>query len=403
MSRKLVQINTVFYASTGKIMGEIQKYAEQEGYETISFAGRPPVTNGMKSEMFGNPVAFWSHVALTTVFDAQGYGSYFSTKKLIKRLREEQPDIIHLHNLHGYYLNIPLLCKYLTEEFQGKIFWTFHDCWPVTGHCAHFASINCSKWETGCYQCKKKKEYPISLFWDGAKRNYEMKKKLFMKIPNLTIIVPSEWMKQNIERSFLADKKIEVVSNGIDLNTFALKQDAAVWNKYNIPTDKKIILGVSSVWSKSKGLNTFLGLRKVLSTDYCIVLVGLSKRQIRMMPEGIVGIERTENKEELVKIYSNADVFVNPSVEESFSLVTVEAMACGTPVVVLDTSAVKELVCEECGIVLDKYTTQDYVNAIQMIENKKLEKYQIRACAQKYSVDNMVSNIINLYDKSMEG
>lgn len=397
MKEKLVQINTVFNVSTGRIMADIQKAANEAGYETISFAGRPPITNGMKSEMYGNPVSFWSHVILTTLFDAQGYGSYFATKKLIRRLREEKPDIIHLHNLHGYYLHLPLLCRYLNEEYQGKIFWTFHDCWPITGHCAHFVSAKCNKWQSECYRCKKKTEYPISLFWDGSKRNYKLKKKLFTNMKNLTIIVPSQWMQENVKKSFLKEKRIEVVHNGIDLNIFQFIQDNYIWDKYNVPKEKKIILGVASIWGKGKGLEDFIKLSKILPEDYHIVLVGLNARQIRHMPDNITGILRTDNREELVRMYSNACVFMNPSVEESFSLVTVEALACGTPVIALDTSAVKELVSAENGIILSQHTPQDYLNAILVLEKSELNRKQIRATAEKYDASESMLKVMNLY------
>ena len=395
--KKLVQINTVFYASTGRIMADIQKYAESQGYDTISFVGRGPTSKDIKGKVFGNPISFWSHVILTTVFDAQGYGSYFATKKLIRWLREENPDIIHLHNLHGYYLQIPTLCRYLKDEYKGKVFWTFHDCWPVTGHCAHFISANCNQWKIECRRCPKKREYPISFFFDGSKRNYRMKKKWFQNIPNLTIITPSEWIKNIVAESFLKCKRIEVVYNGIDLRVFKYAKDIELWNKYNIPGERKIILGVSSIWNRSKGLDDFLELAKELSEDYHIVMVGLSKGQIGKLPKNVTGIEKTSDIGELVRIYSNADVFLNPSIEESFSLVTVEAMACGTPVIVLDTSAVKELVDEKSGLVLKQHQPQDYIKAIQLIMDQKLQTDDIRARAEKFDKDRQVARIIELY------
>lgn len=396
--KKLIQINTVFYASTGRIMADIQKYAETQGYDTISFVGRGPASKNIKGKIFGNPISFWSHVVITTLFDAQGYGSYFATKKLIRWLREEKPDIIHLHNLHGYYLHIPMLCRYLKEEYRGKVFWTFHDCWPMTGHCAHFVSVDCNRWKTECYRCPKKKEYPISFFVDGSKRNYKMKKQNFQNIPNLTIITPSKWIKSIVSESFLKDKRAEVVYNGIDLQTFKNIKDEELWNKYGIPKGKRIILGVSSVWNRNKGLYDFIEIANELPEDYHIVMVGLSKRQVWQLPGNITGIERTNNIDELVRMYSNADVFVNPSIEESFSLVTVEAMACGTPVIVLDTSAVKELVDEKSGLVLKQHQPKDYIRAIQLVMKKNLRSTDIRTRAENFDKDKQVERIIELYN-----
>lgn len=379
-------------------MADIQKYAETQGYDTISFVGRGPASKNIKGKIFGNPISFWSHVVITTLFDAQGYGSYFATKKLIRWLREEKPDIIHLHNLHGYYLHIPMLCRYLKEEYRGKVFWTFHDCWTMTGHCAHFVSANCNRWKTECYRCPKKKEYPISFFKDGSKRNYKMKKQNFENIPNLTIITPSKWIKSIVSESFLKDKRAEVVYNGIDLQTFKNIKDGELWNKYGIPKGKRIILGVSSVWNRNKGLYDFIEIANELPEDYHIVMVGLSKRQVRQLPGNITGIEKTNNIGELVRMYSNADVFVNPSIEESFSLVTVEAMACGTPAIVLDTSAVKELVDEKSGLVLKQHQPKDYIRAIQLVMKKNLRSTDIRARAENFDKDKQVERIIELYN-----
>ena len=395
--KKLVQINTVFYASTGRIMADIQKYAETQGYDTMSFVGRPPASTTIKGKVFGNSVSFWSHVMLTTLFDAQGYGSYFATKKLIRWLREENPDIIHLHNLHGYYLHIPTFCRYLRDEYQGKIFWTFHDCWPVTGHCAYFISANCDKWKHGCQQCPKKTEYPISFFMDGSKRNFKMKKKWFVDIPNLTIIAPSEWIKDIVKQSFLKDRRVEVINNGIDLTVFRPEKNENAWKKYSVSLNRKILLGVANVWDKRKGLDDFLALSEILPHEYQIVLVGLTKKQIKGLPENITGIERTTDVEELVQLYSCADIFVNPSVEESFSLVTVEAMACGTPVIVLDTSAVKELVNETSGIVLHQHRAEDYINAVKCIFKRDLQRETVRRNAERYSKEKQVADTINLY------
>lgn len=401
MNKKLVQINTVCNSSTGQIMHDIQKKAEEEGYSTASFVGRRKPYADLKCEKFGNGLSFWLHVSINTVFDCQGYGSYFATKKLIRRLREEKPDIIHLHNLHGYYVHIPTLFKYLKTEFEGRLFWTFHDCWPFTGHCPHFVIAKCGRWMAGCYGCPQKSLYPISFFLDASKKNYENKKRMFTDVNNLTIITPSEWMKGLIEESFFKGFDIRVVNNGIDTGIFSPCTDNGkmrkILAKYNIPDNKKILLGVASVWEKRKGLDTFIELSSAMGSEYAIALVGLSKRQIHSMPSGIIGIERTENKSDLAILYSLAHIFINPSMEESFSLVTVEAMACGTPVIVLDTSAVKELVCPDNGIVLSEYGVADYNEAIVRLERLGLTSEQVAKTAQKYDVRKVMSEMVSLY------
>lgn len=401
MKAKLIQINTVSNGSIGRIMGEIQKQANMAGFETISYVGRRKIFRDLRCEKFGNGIAFWTHVAINTVFDKQGYGSYWVTRRLIKKIRKENPNIIHLHNIHGYYLHIPTLMKYLKNEYTGKLFWTFHDCWPFTGHCAYFTMIGCEKWKTGCYNCQNKKQYPISWFFDASKSNFFKKKEWFTGLDNLTIIVPSMWMKNLVKESFLKESKIEVVSNGIDLSVFKFTKNRNVRKIYGIPEKKKILLGVADVWSERKGLKDFLELSEKLSESYVIVLVGISTRLKKMLPSNIIGVLHTENVENLVELYSEASIFINPSREESFSVVTIEAMACGTPVIVLDSSAVKELVSERTGIVLHKPNVDDYLEAIQEIEKKNISRCEVAAYAQKYSVHEAMSQIIKLYQKSL--
>lgn len=401
-NKKLIQINTVCNGSTGTIMGHIQKTAIDEGYETLSFYGRRNGYEKMPCEKYGSSVSFWLHVVLTTAFDAQGYGSYFYTKKLVNRIRKEKPDIIHLHNLHGYYLHLPTLFKFLKAEFTGKLVWTFHDCWPLTGHCPYFVIAECEKWKTECYDCPNQCNYPISLLWDGSRRNYKWKKELFTGMDNLTITCPSVWMKEKIEQSFMKDTKCVVVPNGIDFSVFYPREVASAVEKYHIPKHKKIILGVASIWESRKGLNDFIELAKILPEEYVIVLVGLSVQQIRKVSvANIIGICRTEDQDELAQLYSTSAIFMNPSKEESFSLVTIEAMACGTPVIALDCSATKELVNESNGVLLSRTDADAYLGAIYRIESANLNKERIIDSVKKFSVKNMTSKMLEVYESPM--
>ena len=396
--KKLVQINTVCNTSTGRIMGAIQREAVSRGYEAVSYVGRRKPFADMACVKFGNPLSFWLHVALTTFLDRQGYGSFLPTRKLIRALRKEKPDIIHLHNLHGYYLNLPVLFRYLTEEFKGEVFWTFHDCWPFTGHCPYFTMANCHKWKNGCSHCPNKKKYPVSLMADMSRKNYEDKKRMFSALVNLNIVVPSEWMKGLVQESFFRGKKVNVVSNGIDLSVFTYRKDSSVLEKYGIPGDKKILLGVAVIWDERKGLKDFVKLSEKVPDEYHIVLVGLSRKQIKKLPNNITGIMRTESQRELVALYSRADIFINPSLEESFSLVTVEAFACGTLVIVLDTSSVKELVNEQNGIVLKSHETEDYLQAIKLLEEKAPDRSTVGECAKKYDNHVAMAQMVDLYE-----
>jgi len=396
--KKLVQINTVCNGSTGNIMYQIQKQANDSGYETLSLYGRRKGFDDMPSAKYGNGVSFWIHVILTTVFDAHGLGSYFHTKRMVKRMQEEKPDIIHLHNIHGYYLHLPTLFIYLKNQYTGKLVWTFHDCWPVTGHCPHFVIAQCDKWKTECGNCPNKMSYPISWGFDGSKRNYRMKNRLFTDIKDMVIISPSQWLADIVKQSYFKDTKCVVVPNGINLKIFYPREEDTVTHKYNIPINKKVILGVASIWDERKGLKIFRDLAKAISEEYRIVLVGLSKSQIAQLPENIIGIPRTESADELAQLYTKASVFINPSREESFSLVTIEAMACGTPVIAMGTSAPKELVSDVNGVLLSDCNVVDYLKAIQYIENKNFEQDKIVDSVQQYSVENMTKKILEIYD-----
>lgn len=402
MKKKLVQINTVCNTSTGQIMHDIQAAAVERGYETISFVGRRKVYKDVACEKFGNVCSFWLHVILNTLFDCQGYGSYFTTGKLIRRLRKERPDIIHLHNLHGYYLNLPRLFHYLSHEFSGKVYWTFHDCWPFTGHCSYFVIADCDKWKNECGQCPQKRQYPISFGLDASLVNFRNKKEMFTSVKNLTVITPSEWMKSLIEQSFFKKYRIQVVKNGIDLSVFhpyEEKELQKIREEYRLLEDRKILLGVAGIWEKRKGLDTLIELRKMLSAEYIIFLVGLSRKQIRKLPSGMIGIERTEKREELAMLYAVAHIFLNPSMEESFSLVTVEAMACGTPVIALDTSAVKELVDEQSGVILHENHVQAFANAVQELECSYPNRDVIAKRAKLYGKERMVKEILRMYEE----
>ena len=383
---KLVQINTVCNGSTGRIMGDIQRKANDNGFETISFYGRRKGFKDLKCEKIGNPISFWIHVFINTIFDKQGYGSYFYTKKLVKRLRQENPDIIHLHNIHGYYLNIPVLFKYLKKEYKGKLFWTFHDCWPFTGHCPYFTAVSCNKWQKQCLNCPNKKNYPISLFKDNSYNNYLEKKKLFTNLNNLTIITPSDWLNRLVKKSFLKDYNVITVNNGIDLNIFKPTIDNSIKLKYNIPDNKKILLGVASVWEERKGLNDFLNLSRQLSNEYVIILVGLTKKQIRSISKykNVIGIERTENQLELVKLYSIAYCFLNLTHEDNYPTVNLEAIACGTPVICYDTGGCSEQINDNNGMLtkfpelvkkIEDLVTIDFNNQDYLININKIKKY----------------------------
>ena len=391
--KKLVQINSVCNGSTGKIMGEIQRLANSKGFETLSLYGRRKPFKDLNCYNFGSKVSTILHGGLTLLFNNHGMYSYFVTKRLVRKLKKINPDIIQLHNIHGYYLNYKILFNYLKKDFNGKIFWTLHDCWTFTGHCAHFDYIKCNKWQKQCYNCPQIRKYPTSLFLDTSKAEYKRKKECFNGVKDLTLITPSNWLKDLVTLSYLKDYQQEVINNGIDLNVFKSSIDISIKDKYNIPVDKKIILGVSSVWNKMKGLDDFVRLSNDIKNDMQIVLVGLTDKQIKNIPRNIIAIRRTDNQKDLVKLYSLADVFVNPTLEDTYPTVNLEAIACGVPVVTYDTGGCKEQISDTTGYVCKNYDelldkinyciNNDYKNKI--FDNKKIiYNFDSKKCYEKY-------------------
>ena len=298
--KTLLQINTVINSgSTGHIAENIGKLAISKGWKSYIAYGRNPKETASIPIKIGVKSSILFHVLITRLFDLHGFGSYFATKSLIKKIKKIKPDIVHLHNIHGYYIHIGLLFKFL-ERANIPVIWTLHDCWSFTGHCSHYMAVHCTKWKSQCFKCHEKKQYPKSVFFDNSFLNYRIKRKTFT-LPEskfLKIVTPSEWLSKDVKISFLSKYESIVINNGIDLNVFRPTKNK-IKEKHSIE-NKKIVLGVASVWSERKGLNDFIQLAECLPENYVIILIGLSKKQIEVLPSKIIGIARTESQTELV-------------------------------------------------------------------------------------------------------
>lgn len=390
--KKLVQINVVCNGSTGNIMCDIALKSKDSGFETYCFFGRGGPRKDVNCIKITNKFSVLFHLFLARI-GFNGYGSYFSTKKLIKSLRKINPDVIHLHNIHGYYLNLNVLFNYLKEEYKGKIVWTLHDCWAFTGHCAHFSLINCNKWQKECFNCPQLNTYPKEYF-DTTKREFNLKRKLFVGLPNLTIVTPSKWLAGLAKLSFLNKYKIEVINNGINLDKFKPVIDNNIYMKYGIPMDKKIILGVANGWNERKGFKDFIELSKIVDDDFSIVLVGALNNVKKNIPDNIIMIERTENQHELAKIYTAASVFLNPTYEDNYPTTNLESIACGTPIVCYNTGGCEEQVKQfKHGVIVEKGNISLVADIINNIvkEKKQFKKNN------DINVDYMKNKYVNLY------
>lgn len=371
---RVLQIDvSVNIGSTGKIAEEIGLKIVENGGESFIGYGRYFRPSKSETIKIGNRFDQAFHLLQTRLFDRHALASVRATESFIEKIREINPDIIHLHQIHGYYLNIEKLCEFL--KVCGKpIVWTFHDCWSVTGHCGYFSPANCDRWKTECYACPQLNTYPVSYFVDNSTNNFRIKKKLFSDLPNLTIVPVSYWMESVVKESFLKNYKTQVIYNGIDLDVFKPRNSNKLRTKYNLG-NKKILLGVAAIWSELKGLKDFIELAKYLDDDTIIILIGLNEKQIRSLPENIIGIGTTENVAELAEFYSLAEVFVNPSIAESFGLVTAEAMACGTPVAAYNVTASAELVKEGTGFAVEQNNISILHSSIVKILNNGKTEY----------------------------
>lgn len=394
---KVMQINSVCgIGSTGRITTDIHNILIEQGHESYIAFGRYLPKNCDNSIRIGSKIDNYTHVAKTRVLDKHGFGSTQATKEFINKIKDIDPDIIHLHNIHGYYINVEILFNYL-KEANKPVVWTLHDCWSFTGHCAHFDYIGCNKWKTRCFNCPQKQEYPRSVLIDNSEWNYNKKKATFSDIKNLTIVTPSNWLADLVRDSFLNNYDVVTIHNGIDLSVFKpIESDFR--KKYKLE-NKLMILGVSSVWNEKKGLNTFLNLANRLDDSFGIVLVGLNSKQLRDLPTNIIGVEKTNDIEELSTIYSSADLFINASVEETMGLVTVEALACGTPAIVIDSTALPEVVNDRCA-----YTVKDSVEEIikKIYQLKKYNHFTKDECiehSKQFNKSYMINNYLNLYRK----
>lgn len=398
----LLQINSVANTgSTGRIAEGIGLAAIKAGWKSYIAYGR--YANPSRSELIkiGNKWDIWNHVLQTRLFDRHGLVSKQATKRLIQQIEEIKPDIIHLHNIHGYYLNYPILFEYLSKT-NIPVVWTLHDCWPFTGHCAYFSYINCEKWKWQCKQCMNKKEYPTSLGLDNSNTYYLLRKKHFTSISNLTLVPVSDWLENLVRQSFLQNYQLKRIYNGVDTAIFhPMPTSNSILNKYSIP-NSNFVLGVANVWEKRKGLQDFIQLRKILPTSYSIVLVGLNSRQIAELPNGIIGIQRTENVEQLRNLYASALAFVNPTWEDNFPTTNLESLACGTPVITYRTGGSPEAISPETGFIVEQGNIQGMVNAIEKICQEGKATYS-KACRDRavryFNKEKQFQEYINLYNQ----
>lgn len=409
---KILQINIrVNKGSVSRITEQIGMKVLEQGWESYIAFGRPSNPSRSQLIQIGSYGDVKLHYVLSQVTGRHGLFSAKATRNLVERIKEIKPDIIHLQNIHGYYINYKVLFEYL-NTVDIPIVWTLHDCWSFTGHCSHFVEVGCVLWKTECHNCPLKKAYPRSLFFDFSKKDYALKKRLFASNKNLHLVPVSHWLEGVVRQSFLKGKDIRVIHNGIDLKVFhpyqhqpdtktkilsvsdvcnegdALGDHTALYNHLQ-GGGKFLIVGVATVWSDSKGLKDYISLSRMLGEDFQIALIGVSEIIQKQLPPNIIGLPKTERVEQLAFIYNIADVTVSLSYAESLGMTPIESMACGTPVIVYDNTAQPELVDNQCGIIVPTGDLECLKDALLEIKRK----------GKKFYSESCVNRAVKLFNK----
>ena len=404
----LFQINiTANWGSTGIIAESIGLAAMRRGWESYIAYGR--WSNASQSHLIqvGKRIDTYIHYIQQRILDNEGLCSCGPTQRLIRIIKEIRPEVIQLHNIHDHYLNYQLLFDYLNQT-DIKVVWTFHDFWAVTGHCMHFVSVNCDRYQTGCYDCPMRNKYPKTLL-DRSTKNWNLKKQLLLANKNLTVVPVSEWVGEQVSKSFLKDTRIQVINNGINISVFKptafteIPHLSTQLKSFLALTDGKfVILSVASQWKFEKGLDDYKAMAEMLNEDEVIVLVGVDDSIIKELPSNIIGIKRTNNAQELAALYTRADVVTVFSGAETFGLTVVEGYACGTPAVVYNNTALPLLIDMRTGYVVENKNYHHAFSAIQQIKlNGKhfYSEYCIRAAKDKYDNYKCLDKYLDLYEE----
>ena len=371
---KVLQINAVNkIASTGRNASEIGDYLLSKGHSSVIAYSAGPSVNKEKEYHIGSKLDAKLHGLLSRLSGKQGYFSRGATKKLLAFMDEYLPDVVVLNNLHGNYINLSLLLGYLAKKDIATIA-VLHDCWFYTGKCCHYTVQGCYKWKENCGACPQLKKYNKSWFFDRTEKMLADKKKLFGAIPRLAVVGVSDWITEEARKApvFSNAKIFKRIYNWIDTETFAPRNTDALREKLGLD-GKKVILAVASGWNKEKGINTLLEMANKLTDDEKLLIVGNIGKIT--LPESVIHIPATNSVSELAEYYSLADVFVQPSLEETFGKVSAEALSCGTPIVCFNSTANPELIGEGCGAVAEVGNIDDMLSKIFGILSQGKEKY----------------------------
>lgn len=393
---KIVHINAVYgHGSTGTIVQDIENISESNGILTYIVSPDKNVLKAKRGYRIGNFVDHKFHALMTRITGKQGYFSYFPTLKFLKYLDKTKPDIVHLHNLHSNYINLKLLFNYLSKKDIATVI-TLHDCWFYTGGCFHYTAIGCNKWEKECGNCPKRKLDLQSLFFDPSKKIHRDREKLLLKIPHLYITGVSNWITEEATKGFLKNTSSFTIRNGIDLSVF--KPTPSKLREHLNLKDKKIMLGPASKWLLPINKETLDFFIKNMRKDEILLLYGSSQYDISPS-ENVKFYGYTKNRSELASLYSIADVFVNPTREDSLSLINIEAQACGVPVVTYDATAPKETVdgINGCAVSVGNYKELLAKSKKFLFHNKYQDLELKKFVKDNFEINNNYLKYLELY------
>ena len=391
----LLQINSVVNTgSTGRIAEQLGVLAISQGWESYIAYGREARESQSRLIKIGSKWDVNFHAIGSILTDRHGLFSKFATNRFLQQVDIIQPDVVHLHNLHGYYINVPMLLRYLKQKNIPTVI-TMHDFWLMTGHCAYI-NQSCDRWKTGCGNCPRLNQYPAAKF-DNTKANWKWKASLFVDIPNVTLVPVSYWLGRYVDESLLKNVKQNVIYNGIDTNVFKPFDGGA--SVVGVDWSKFTIMAIATRWTEANGYQDVMKLSSILPDNCQIVMVGLDKQQMSNLPKNIIGFCKTESFTQLQELYTKSDVIFNPNREVTFGLVTVEAMACGTPAIVLRDTAGEEIVDEQTGFVVDTIEgVIDLIPRIRALEKKKMSDACRFRVNELFNADKQYQKYIDLYN-----
>ncbi len=398
----VAEINILDNGSTGKIMLQIAGEAQKKGLNVITcskgWTGRHKNTqqrNNINHFYINNFVSSTLHLIIGSYLGINGLLSFAATVRLIRLLKKKNVDLLHLHNLHAFCFNLPLLFRFIKKN-KIPVIWTLHDCWAFTGRCPYFDLTKCEAWKIGCHNCPYPPKFYPQSYIDTTHMMWKLKRKWFTGIENCTIVTPSQWLADLVKKSYLMDYPVKVINNGIDLSVFQ-PTESGFREKHGLE-GKKIVLGVAFGWGVRKGLDVFIELAKRLPDHYRIVLVGTDDSVDKLLTANIISIHRTQNQKELAEIYTVADVFANPTREENYPTVNMECLACGTPVVTFKTGGSPEILDETCGSVVPC----DDIDAMEMEIRRICEEkpYSFESClmrAKSFDMNDRFEEYVEMY------